>query len=169
VPGLIEVLDARASVHEAIQSISPPQAANHALAPSAFDVLVCGDASAADPSALLGTSGMRTLIEDAALDYERVLFDASSPTLVSDAFPLLSQVDGVIVVARIGSARRVQAEQLREVLVSSGVPLLGVIAICSTGSHRSRSLQWRTESFQRSSSPNGNAAGVAERIPAGRP
>ncbi len=46
---------------------------------------------------------------------------------VSDAFPLLVKVDGVVIVGRIGYSRRDAAERLHQVLASSGAPLLGVI------------------------------------------
>jgi Mrp family chromosome partitioning ATPase len=41
---------------------------------------------------------------------------------------LLSKVDGVIIVGRVGRNRRDVAERLHETLSSAGAPLLGVIA-----------------------------------------
>ena len=38
------------------------------------------------------------------------------------------KVDGVVIVGRVGRSRRDAAEQLHQVLSSSGAPLLGVIA-----------------------------------------
>jgi Mrp family chromosome partitioning ATPase len=60
--------------------------------------------------------------------YDLVVIDTPPLTAVSDAFPLLTKVDGVVIVGRIGHSRRDVAEQLHQVLASSGAPLLGVIA-----------------------------------------
>lgn len=49
-------------------------------------------------------------------------------TAVSDAFPLLKKVDGVVIVGRVGRNRRDVAERLHETLAGAGAPLLGVIA-----------------------------------------
>jgi Mrp family chromosome partitioning ATPase len=60
--------------------------------------------------------------------YDLVVIDTPPLTAVSDTFPLLRKVDGVVIVGRVGHSRRDTAEQLRQVLSSSGAPLLGVIA-----------------------------------------
>jgi Mrp family chromosome partitioning ATPase len=57
-----------------------------------------------------------------------VVIDTPPLTAVSDAFPLLRKVDGVIVVGWVGHSRRDAAERLHQVLASSAAPLLGVIA-----------------------------------------
>jgi len=49
-------------------------------------------------------------------------------TAVSDAFPLLNRVDGVLIVGRVGRNRRDVAERLHETLTGAGAPLLGVVA-----------------------------------------
>jgi Mrp family chromosome partitioning ATPase len=49
-------------------------------------------------------------------------------TAVSDAFPLLGKVDGVIIVGRVGRNRRDVAQRLHETLMGAGAPLLGVVA-----------------------------------------
>ena len=57
-----------------------------------------------------------------------VVIDTPPLTAVSDAFPLLRKVDGVVIVGWVGRSRRDAAEQLHQVLAGSGAPLLGVIA-----------------------------------------
>jgi len=57
-----------------------------------------------------------------------VVIDTPPLTVVSDAFPLLMKVDGVVVVGWVGRSLRDVAERLHQVLSSSGAPLLGVIA-----------------------------------------
>jgi polysaccharide biosynthesis transport protein len=54
--------------------------------------------------------------------------DTPPLTAVSDAFPLLSKVDGVIIVGRVGRNRRDVAQRLHETLTGAGAPLLGVVA-----------------------------------------
>jgi len=54
--------------------------------------------------------------------------DTPPLTAVSDAFPLLGKVDGVIIVGRVGRNRRDVAQRLHETLTGAGAPLLGVVA-----------------------------------------
>ncbi len=56
------------------------------------------------------------------------VLDTAPTGVVSDAFPLLRQVDGVIVVARMGLTTRDAAERLRDQLGRAEAPLLGVVA-----------------------------------------
>jgi Mrp family chromosome partitioning ATPase len=71
---------------------------------------------------------METLLEQAKLSYDLIVIDTPPLTAVSDAFPLLRKVDGVIIVGRVGRNRRDVAERLHETLTGAGAPLLGVIA-----------------------------------------
>ena len=48
--------------------------------------------------------------------------------VVSDAFPLLRKVDGVIAVTRIGMCTRDTAAHLREQLARLEAPVLGIVA-----------------------------------------
>jgi hypothetical protein len=48
--------------------------------------------------------------------------------VVSDAFPLLRKVDGVIAVTRIGLCTRDSAAHLREQLARLEAPVLGIVA-----------------------------------------
>jgi protein-tyrosine kinase len=93
-----------------------------------FDVLVAGAVLPPNPGELLESQAMDSLLEQAKVTYDLVVIDTSPLTSVSDAFPLLSKVDGVVIVGRVGYSRREDAEQLHQVLSSSGAPLLGVIA-----------------------------------------
>jgi Mrp family chromosome partitioning ATPase len=56
------------------------------------------------------------------------VIDTPPLTAVSDAFPLLTKVDGVVIVGWVGHSRRDAAERLHQVLAGSGAQLLGVIA-----------------------------------------
>ncbi len=71
---------------------------------------------------------MESLLEQAKGRYDLVVIDTPPLTAVSDAFPLLNKVDGVIIVGRVGRNRRDVAQRLHETLTGAGAPLLGVIA-----------------------------------------
>jgi hypothetical protein len=71
-------------------------------------------------------------MSEAVLDRGRrpgiCVIDTPPLTAVSDAFPLLGKVDGVVIVGRVGRNRRDVAQRLHETLAGAGAPLLGVIA-----------------------------------------
>ena len=71
---------------------------------------------------------METVLEQAKSLYDLVVIDTPPLTAVSDAFPLLRKVDGVVIVGRVGRNRRDVAQRLHETLSGAGAPLLGVIA-----------------------------------------
>jgi Mrp family chromosome partitioning ATPase len=60
--------------------------------------------------------------------YRLVVIDTAPIGVVSDAYPLLGKVDGVIVVARMGQSTRDSAERLREQLGRLEAPVLGIVA-----------------------------------------
>jgi tyrosine-protein kinase len=130
--GLASVLAGAVSMDEAIQSVGLSASSDG----QTLDVLSAG-AALANPSALLESYAMESLLERAKSMYDLVVIDTPPLTVVSDAFPLLRRVDGVIVVGLVGHSRRDQAEQLHEILDRSGAPLLGVVANCSKSSGRS--------------------------------
>src|SRR5665811_1803403 len=71
---------------------------------------------------------MRPFSSGARSGYDLVVIDTPPLTAVSDAFPLLKKVDGVVIVGRVGRNRRDVAERLHDTLTGAGAPLLGVIA-----------------------------------------
>jgi MinD-like ATPase involved in chromosome partitioning or flagellar assembly len=95
-------------------------AAGHTL-----DVLAAGAVLPPNPGELIESRAMDAVLERAKSGYDLVVIDTPPLTAVLDAFPLLSKVDGVVIVGRVGHSRRDAAEQLHQVLASSGAPLLG--------------------------------------------
>jgi capsular exopolysaccharide synthesis family protein len=93
-----------------------------------FDVLVAGATPPPNPGELIESKAMENLLEEAKAIYDLVVIDTPPLTAVSDAFPLLKKVDGVVIVGRVGRNRRDVAERLHETLTGAGAPLLGVIA-----------------------------------------
>jgi receptor protein-tyrosine kinase len=93
-----------------------------------YDVLVAGATPPPNPGELIESHAMEALLEEAKARYDLVVIDTPPLTVVSDAFPLLKKVDGVVIVGRVGRNRRDVAERLHETLTGAGAPLLGVIA-----------------------------------------
>jgi polysaccharide biosynthesis transport protein len=126
-PGLSEVLSSSAEARDAIQAVPIATRANGSTSQVALDVLVAGHA-APNPVELLESRAMVELLSWAAERYELVVIDTPPVAVVSDAMPLLSKVDGVVLVSRLGKNSRDAAAFLRERLVGVKAPLLGVIA-----------------------------------------
>ena len=91
-------------------------------------MLVAGASLPPNPGELIESRAMETLLERTGSAYDLVVIDTPPLTAVSDAFPLLSKVDGVIIVGWVGRDSRDVAERLHETLSGAGAPLLGVIA-----------------------------------------
>ena len=87
-----------------------------------------GDLRGPNQGELIESQAIEALLEQAKSAYDLIVIDTPLLVAVSDAFPLLGNVDGVIIVGRVGSSRRDVAERLRETLTGAGAPLLGVIA-----------------------------------------
>jgi receptor protein-tyrosine kinase len=127
-PGLSDVLVGAASLGEATQSIAVEQPSPQRAQPKGLDVLVAGAMLPPNPGELLESRAMESLLASAKSLYELIVVDTPPMTAVSDAFPLLHRVDGVIVVGRVGRNRRDVARRLQETLTGAGAPLLGVVA-----------------------------------------
>jgi polysaccharide biosynthesis transport protein len=126
-PGVSDVLIGAVSFNEATQMVgldSPSAAAGGRT----LDVLVAGGALPPNPGELIESHAMEALLERAKSTYDLVVIDTPPLTAVSDAFPLLRKVDGVIIVGRVGRNRRDVAQRLHETLTGAGAPLLGVVA-----------------------------------------
>lgn len=140
--GLSGVLTGAASLEQAMQTVpggdaeEPSDAgagagATVTLAPhklGELSVLVSGP-EAANPPALLASAGMTATVRSIAQGYDRVLIDVPPPLEVSDAIPLLGEVDAVVIVARPGHTREATAQHLRQLLARTpGARVLGVVA-----------------------------------------
>jgi succinoglycan biosynthesis transport protein ExoP len=140
--GLTEVLTGELPIEEAMQRVQPASPAAAAGTGSQAGVatvargtgalaLVASGAAGANPPALLAGESMEQLLRSLTEDFDLVLIDGPSPLEVSDVMPLLSRVDGVIVVARLGHTRQASARRLAQLLgADSSAPVLGVVANC---------------------------------------
>ena len=166
-PGLSDVLIGSVSLWKATQLIELDQPSGNGGRGRMLDVLVAGRASPPNPSELIESHAMEALLEQAKSTYDLVVIDTSPLAAVSDAFPLLGKVDGVVIVGRVGRNRRDVAERLHETLDGVGVPLLGVIAngvkSSGLGSYGYSYAQYERPTSA-AASPNGSSSSE-ERVP----
>jgi succinoglycan biosynthesis transport protein ExoP len=128
--GLAGVLIEALPLSEAIQAIRlETTPADGRRSPGrSLDVLIAGVLPPPNPAELIESQAMKSLLSGVRSEYDLVVIDTAPLTVVSDAFPLLSQVDGVIIVGRVGRNRRDVAVRLHETLKGVDAPLLGVVA-----------------------------------------
>lgn len=126
-PGLVDVLIGAVPMDEATQPVDLQAPSGELVKRWTLDVLVAGGAPP-NPGELLESHDMDVVLARANTTYDFVVIDTPPLTAVSDAYPLLTKADGVVIVGRVGHSRRDAAERLHQVLASSGARLLGVIA-----------------------------------------
>jgi capsular exopolysaccharide synthesis family protein len=80
-----------------------------------------------NPSEILGSQSMTTLIEELADVADIVIFDAPPVLPVTDAVVLATQVDGVLVVARYGRTQRSLAAEAHRRLHGVGAHIVGFV------------------------------------------
>jgi polysaccharide biosynthesis transport protein len=91
-----------------------------------LDVIVAGPPPP-NPAELLESQTMNEVLEELKSRYDLVVIDTAPLGVVSDAFPLLRRVDGVIAVTRLGTSTRDHAEHLRDQLRRLEAPVLGLV------------------------------------------
>jgi capsular exopolysaccharide synthesis family protein len=114
--GLTSVLAGRADADQAIQ----PWAGGR------FDLLASGPLPP-NPSELLGSRQMVTLIEQMRARYDYVLLDCPPLLPVTDAAAVASATDGAILVCRFKKTTRAQLGRAVDTLAAVSTPLLGTI------------------------------------------
>jgi capsular exopolysaccharide synthesis family protein len=127
-PGLSDVLIGAIAMSEAVQSVDLAEPVDATARRRVLHVLVAGATLPPNPAELIESHAMEAVLQQAKSTYDLVVIDTPPLTAVSDAFPLLRKVDGVIIVGRVGRNRRDIAERLHETLTGAGAPLLGVVA-----------------------------------------
>src|SRR3954464_15156233 len=70
---------------------------------------------------------MRQVLKAVSEKYDLVVIDTPPTSVVSDAIPLVKNVDGVLVVARLGKTTRDASIHLRDQLNNLGAYVLGVV------------------------------------------
>src|SRR4051812_14526393 len=81
-----------------------------------------------NPAELMESHRMYDLLDQLQREYDLVMVDTPPTSVVADAIPLFSRVNGVIVVGRVNVSTRDGAMRLRTTLRSLNAPTLGVVA-----------------------------------------
>lgn len=115
--GLTTVLVGQATLPEVVQQWMG----------TSLDVLSAGR-RAPNPSELLGSEAMGRLVDEMTASYDMIIMDATPVLPVTDALVLTKWVSGVIVVARIDSARRPQIGAMIQSLDQVNANIVGVVA-----------------------------------------
>jgi polysaccharide biosynthesis transport protein len=124
--GLSRVLADEASLQDELAHVPVVDSTNGAGEARHLDVLLAG-AVPPNPADMIESERMRALISEAERNYDAVFVDTPPTSVVSDAIPLMREVDGVIVVVRLGNSTRPALERLRDQLTNLGAPTLGVV------------------------------------------
>lgn len=119
--GLSTVLSEQVSLTEALQHYEHGGDEDHT-----FDVLYAGP-KPPNPGDLLESENMTALLAEVRRRYDYIVIDTAPVPVVSDPIPLLSQVDGVLVVTRLGKTQRDELAHLRRQLSKFKAPVLGVV------------------------------------------
>jgi succinoglycan biosynthesis transport protein ExoP len=125
VPGLGEIIARDLDLHQGVTRV-PLESTKEGRPLASLDVILAGSVPP-NPADLLESQRMRKLIEDAERDYDLVVIDTPPTFVVPDAVPLVKQVSGVIVVARLGLTMRDTARKLRDQLDHLDAPTLGLV------------------------------------------
>ena len=118
-PGLSEVLTGGAQTEEALQEIEPF---------GSYLRILAGGSLPPNPSEMLGSARMTSVLADLADLCDLVLIDTAPLLVVSDAFPLLDQVAGIVGVARLEQTSRDAIERAIAVSDKAGGRVLGMVA-----------------------------------------
>ncbi len=128
-PGLTDILAGRASFGQAVQPVAVSNGANGNGAAPAYVGAPAEGGLAAQPHhgdlamvpagahhgnlvAALAAGGIRPTLKAATDVYDRVLIDSSPILAAADVLPLLSEVDGVLLVTRLGVSTRESARRM---------------------------------------------------------
>ena len=118
-PGLTNVLTGEVELAEAVRTAEMPEG-------KTLDYLTTGTLPP-NPSELLGSAHMASLVETLRSRYKIVLFDSPPLNLVTDAAVLGTLADGVILVARAGITLQGALGFARGQLEAVGAPIAGVV------------------------------------------
>jgi len=124
-PGLSALLTHQAELDDVMQSMTVAGGGN-GDGDRKLDAIVAG-VQPPNPAELIESQTMRDVLSQLTERYDLVVIDTAPLGVVSDAFPLLREIDGAIVVARLGKTTRDSAVHLREQLDRLEAPVLGVV------------------------------------------
>lgn len=107
-----------------LAGISQPAGAIRTI--DGVDVLTAGPLPP-NPAELIESKRMSELLKWAENEYDRVIVDTPPSAVVADAVPLFSLIGGIAVVVRLQKSPREPLEQLKDQLVNTSAPVLGIV------------------------------------------
>lgn len=114
-PGIVALVEGRASLDDAIRSIGP-----------GLD-LISADPPAANPPALLNSPQMRKLVAALELRYDLVILDSPPLAHLADSSILASLSDGFVLVVRSGLTNPSDLKAAENVVRQAGASMMGVV------------------------------------------
>ena len=125
IPGLVDLLE---NVNKDLDPETPLDIAHYLQPCSVLGLAVLpGGRPFGRFGELLGSAGMRLLIEKLKRVADVVILDCASLGAAGDVVPLLTQVDGIVIVARARRTRRELAASTAALLERVGVSRAGVV------------------------------------------
>ena len=91
-----------------------------------------GGSPTPNPSELLGSVRMSEALAGLSEICDLLIIDTPPVLVVSDAFPLLGQVSGIVALARLGQTPRDAVSRMVEVALTAGGRVLGIVATGGT-------------------------------------
>jgi polysaccharide biosynthesis transport protein len=126
-PGLAELLTKQVGLDDAVQRKRLAVPTTNGDGDPTMHVITAG-MTPPNPGELIESQTMSEVLAQLISIYDFVVIDSAPVGVVADAFPLLSQVGGVIAVGRIGTSSRDSLHRLREQLGQLKAPVLGIVA-----------------------------------------
>ena len=126
-PGLSDVLAGDCDYQDVVQTVPLTASLNGTGRASGLDVMVAGTVPP-NPGQLIESDRLRLLLLELSADYDLVIVDSGPALMVPDPLVLMGQVDGVLVVCRMGSVTRDHATHLHDELGAVHAPVVGVVA-----------------------------------------
>ncbi len=126
-PGLSDVLVGDFDYQDVVQTVPLAPSVNGDGRAAGLDVIVAGPLPP-NPGQLIESDRLRALLLELSAVYDLVIIDSGPALAVPDPLALMAQVDGVLVVCRMGSVSRDLAVHLRDELVAVRAPVVGVVA-----------------------------------------
>lgn len=81
-----------------------------------------------NPAALISSEAMRSLVRTLEDQTDLVVIDSPAALAVSDAVPLMQNVSGVVLIARMNRSSRETVNRLQKIILSAHAQLLGAVA-----------------------------------------
>jgi polysaccharide biosynthesis transport protein len=162
-PGLTDVLTGQCSPEEALQAVPDPQPRDPRLHGPQLLVLTSGPIPP-NPAEMLNTTGMENVIRQLRERADMVLFDLPPCLPVTDAQVLGAKLEGVLLVAEMGEARKAEVRRACELLDQAHIRVLGVVfnkISHYNGGYSYRYAYYRS-GYSSSEHRNGSSAGQRE-------